>query len=205
MGDIKSAREIAMERVEELGEATEEERLKWKYVPQGEELAVRYIKQRCNLVGELSKYEKNVRGYIIAGAEDVLISNIGLPKNDSARKSNKKVMDGLKTLKSDKVAVENIFSKMRNIFNHYVGQGEQQRKQAYESLKAEFESKMQEAIRKQMGLSMSFKIDVEKQPQFQVEWRKVQIQLDLSGIQSQSQTQQLGKIKNRYFQRVPIL
>ena len=33
MADIKSAREIAMEKIEKLGEATEEERLKWKYVP----------------------------------------------------------------------------------------------------------------------------------------------------------------------------
>jgi len=33
MSDIKSAREIAMEKVEELGEVTEEERLRWKYVP----------------------------------------------------------------------------------------------------------------------------------------------------------------------------
>ncbi len=41
MGDIKSAREIAMEKVEKLGEATEEERLKWKHIPKGEELATR--------------------------------------------------------------------------------------------------------------------------------------------------------------------
>ncbi len=33
--EIKSAREIAMEKVEKLGEVTEEERLKWKYVPEG--------------------------------------------------------------------------------------------------------------------------------------------------------------------------
>ena len=41
MGDIKSALEIAMEKVAKLGEATEEERLKWKHAPQGEELAAR--------------------------------------------------------------------------------------------------------------------------------------------------------------------
>ena len=44
MGEIKSALEIAMEKIEKLGEPTEEERLKWKYVPQGEELAARYLK-----------------------------------------------------------------------------------------------------------------------------------------------------------------
>ncbi|MDI6815251.1 MAG: hypothetical protein QMC90_04145, partial [Dehalococcoidales bacterium] len=64
MGEIKSALEIAMERVEKLGKATDEERLKWKYVPEGERLAARYLKQDCNLVVELSQYEENVRRYI---------------------------------------------------------------------------------------------------------------------------------------------
>jgi hypothetical protein len=178
MDDIKSAREIAMEKTKELGEATEGERLKWKYTPQGKELAARYIKQGCNLVEELSKYEEKARGYIITGAEDVLIGNIGLPVNDSARRNNRKVMDGLKTLKSDKVGVENVFSKMRNIFKHYAEQGEQQRRQAYESLKAEFTAKIQQAVQQQLGSTLGLKIDVDNQPQFQAEWRKVRIQLD---------------------------
>ena len=67
MGDIKSAREIAMEKVEKLGELTEEERLRWKYVPQGEELGAKYLKGDCNLVAELGKYQGNVKKYVAAG------------------------------------------------------------------------------------------------------------------------------------------
>ncbi len=44
--DIKSALEIAMEKVEKLGEATVEERLKWKYLPQGKQLAAKYLKDK---------------------------------------------------------------------------------------------------------------------------------------------------------------
>ncbi len=178
MGDIKSALEIAMEKIEKLGEATDEERLKWKYVPEGERLAVRYLKQDCNLVVELSQYEEEVKRYVIEGAGDILIRNFNLPKDDLAKRTNKRTMDGLKTLKNDKVAVENVYSKMRRIFNHYIEQGEQQRKQAYESLKAEFEAKMQQAVQQQLGSLMRVKIDVEKQPQFQEEWRRIQTQLD---------------------------
>jgi len=178
MGDIKSAREIAMEKVEKLGEATEEERLRWKYVPEGEKLATRYLKQDCNLVAEMSKYEGKVRKYVIGGAGDILIRNISLPSNDLAKRHNKRAMDGLKTLKSDKVAVENVFSKIRSIFNHYIEQGEQQRKQAYESLKTEFEAKIRQALQQQLGSLIGIKIDVERQPQFQEEWRRLQIQLD---------------------------
>ena len=178
MGDIKSALEIAMEKVERLGKVTDEERLKWKYVPEGEKLAARYLKQNLNLVAELSNYEESVIRYIKEGASDILIRNINLPKNDFARRNNKKVMEGLKTLKSDKIGVENIYSKMRSIFNHYIEQGEQQRKQAYQRLKVEFEAKVQQAIQQQLGTVVGLKIDVERQPQFQEEWRKVLTQLD---------------------------
>lgn len=178
MGDIKSAIEIAMEKAERLGRATDEERLKWKYVPEGERLAARYIKQDCNLVVELSQYEENIKKYVIQGAADVLTRNINLPKSNLVKRINKRAMDGLKIVKSDKASVENVYSKMRRIFEHYVGQGEQQRKQAYESLKAEFEAKMKQAIQQQLGSFVGIRIDVERQPQFQEEWRKLLIQLD---------------------------
>jgi len=182
MDDMKSALEIAMEKVEKLGKATDEDRLRWKYVPEGERLAARYLKQDCDLASELRQHEKNIARYIVAGAVDILSRNINLPKDDSARKNNKQAMDGLKSLKNDKVGMENIYSKMRRIFNHYTEQGEQQKKQAYESLKADFEAKLRQAMQQQLGSTVGFKIDVEKQPQFQEEWRKIQAQLDMQYI-----------------------
>ena len=176
--DIKSALEIAMEKVEKLGEATEEERRQWKYVPQGEGLAARYLKENCNLVAELSQYQENVRKYITEGAAEILIRNISLPKNDIAKRNNKRAMDGLKLLKSNKVSVENVYSKIRYLFNHYAEQGEQQRKEAYQSLKTELEAKIQQAVQQQLGPLMSAKVDVEKQPEFHQEWHKLQTQLD---------------------------
>ena len=178
MGDIKSALEIAMEKVEKLGEATEEERLKWKYVPEGEKLAARYMKQNFNLESELTQYKVSVREYIVEGASEILARNINLPKNDLAKRNNRKAMDGLKSLKNDKVGVENVFSKVRRIFDHYGEQGEQQRKQTYESLKAEFEAKVQQAAQQQLGSLVRIRVDVEKQPQFQEEWLRLQAQLD---------------------------
>ena len=87
-------------------------------------------------------------------------------------------MDGLKTLKSDKVSVENVYSRIRNIFNHYEQEGEQQRKQAYESLKTDFEAKIQQAIQQQLGTFVTARVDVERQPKFNEEWRKILVQLD---------------------------
>jgi hypothetical protein len=178
MGDIKSAREIAMEKVAKLGEVTEEERLRWKYVPEGEKLAARYLEQNLNLTTELGHYKASVTPYIKEGATEILVRHINLPQNDLTRKNNKKAMEGLKTLKKDKIGVENVYSKMRSIFNHYTEQGEQQRRQAYEQFKADFETKVQQAIQQQLGSAVGLKIDVERQPQFQEEWRKLLAQLD---------------------------
>jgi hypothetical protein len=178
MGEIKSAAEIAREKIEKLGEVTEEERLKWKYGPEGEKLAARYIKTDCNLVSELNKYEEKARKLVIRGINDILLRNISLPKNSAAGKATKKAMEGLKAIKNDKVAVENVFSKIRHIMEHYTQQGEQQKKQAYETLKKEFEARIQQAIKQQMGVNAQMKIDVERQPQFLEEWHKVQAQME---------------------------
>ncbi len=178
MGDIKSAREIALEKLEKIGEATDEERLRWKYVPEGEKLAAKYMKQNLNLVAELGNFDQSVIRYIKEGASDILLRNINLPKNDLARKNNKKAMEGLKTLKKDKIGVENIYSRLRNVFSHYIEQGEQQRRQAYEQLKAEFTARVQQAVQQQLGSMVGMKINVERQPQFQEEWRRLLVQLD---------------------------
>lgn len=178
MGEIKSALEIAMEKVNQMEEPTEEEKLQWKYVPEGEKLAGRYLKEKVNLLAELNNYDERVRKYIINGAAGILARNINLPINDHVKQNNKKAMEGLKIIKKDKVSVENLFSKIRYIFNHYEEQGQQQKKQAYESLKSDLGAKIQQALQQQMSPMMGVKIDVEKQPQFQQEWRKVQQQID---------------------------
>jgi hypothetical protein len=179
MGEIKSAAEIAQEKLAAIGEPTEEERLKWKYGPQGDKLAARYLKEDCNLVNEVNKYDDKARKIIAAGVNDILLRNISLPRNDAARRTNKKAMDGLKALKNDKVAAENVFSKIRHVLDHYVQEGAKQKKEAYQSLKTEFEAKIQQAIRQQTGVSNArMNIDVEKQPQFQEEWQRLQSQME---------------------------
>lgn len=183
MGEIKSALEIAMEKIEKLGSVSEEERLKWKYVPEGKKLAARYIKGDGNLNVELKKYEENAKKYVIGGASEILVKNIDLPGDDLIKKNNKRAMEGLKSLKSDKIAVENVFSKIRRIFDHYAGEGEQQRRQACESLKSEFGAKIQQAMQQQLGTSAAMaNMDIERQPQFQEEWRHLQTKLDLQYI-----------------------
>jgi len=88
-------------------------------------------------------------------------------------------MDGIKAIKTDKAHVEATLNQIRHVFNHYEQQGEQQRKQAYAALKNDFQAKVEQALRQQMGGNTAgIRIDIEKQPQFLEEWRKVKAQLD---------------------------
>jgi len=178
MGEIKSAFEKAMERVEKIGEASEEELMKWKYTPEGQRLAVEYLEEECNLTAELGKYKDEEKPFVAKGAEEVLLRSIGLPLNEFAKKNSRRAMEAIKALKRDKASVENVYSKMRRIFAHYEQEGEQQRRQAYEMLKQDFQLKIQQAIQQQTGVPAGVQIDVERQPQFQEEWRRISAQLD---------------------------
>jgi hypothetical protein len=178
MSDIKSAREIALEKMEKLPKATPEELLMWKYTPEGEKLGSLFLFKDINLVAEIGSFDQKVRQYVRNGASEVLARNLDLPKGEPERKTNKKAMDGLKLLKNDKVVAENILNQLRNIFKHYSEQGEQARRGAYAQLKTEFEARLRQAMSQQGSSMPNTRIDAEKQPQFQEEWHKVQQQID---------------------------
>lgn len=178
MSEIKSALDRAMERAEALGKASEEDLCKWKYVPEGESLAARYLKGEVNLIAELSKYDASARRYVIEGARAILLRGIDLPRNDYAKSINRKAMEGIKALKKDNVRVENVYTKMRRIFNHYEKEGEEQRRRAHENLKIDFEQRMQRTLQQQTGTLGGMRVNVEGEPQFREEWRKLLVQLD---------------------------
>lgn len=178
MDEMKSAYERAMERAESLGKASEEDLSKWKYLPEGERLAAKFLREECDVLPELGKYDDKVRKHVVEGAQEVLVRNIDLPRNDITKRKNKKVMEAIKELKRDKVSVENVYTKLRRVFNHYEKEGEQQRRQTYEAVKRDFEAKLLQAAQQQLGASPPPRVNVETHPQFQQEWRRVLAQLD---------------------------
>jgi putative protein kinase ArgK-like GTPase of G3E family len=117
------------------------------------------------------------------GVSAILIRNIALPKNEAVKKNNQKAMTGLSAIKKDKKGLDNAFSKIKYIFNHYTEQGEAQKKEAYEQVKAQFAMKIQQALQQQGQTAKMNNIDVERHPQFQEEWRKMLIRLDAQYMQ----------------------
>ncbi len=177
MDEMKTALERAMERADRLGKASEEDQRQWKYRPEGEKLAAMHLRDECDLVAEVGKYDDQARAYVVGAALEILLRSIDLPKNEATKRATRKAMEAIKELKRDKVAVENAYTKLRRVFNHYEQEGEQQRRQVYEELKADVEAKLRQ-IAQQQGYPAQARMNLESQPQFQQEWRRALAQLD---------------------------
>ena len=176
---MKSAYEIAMEKIDGFDEPTKDEKMRWQYIPLGEKMAGGYLEKDINLSLELGKYKGKAKSYVLQGLEEVLIANVNTLKDDAARVRNKKAMEGLKEIKKDKVAVENIFSQMRQLLKHDLEQGEEQREQAFNGIKAQFEQQLKQAARQKYGQAADqIEIKAEQHPQFREEVSRVMAQID---------------------------
>ncbi|MDD2471511.1 MAG: hypothetical protein PHT28_01110 [Dehalococcoidales bacterium] len=178
--DIKSAREIALARAEaESREITAEDRMRWKYTPEGEKLGARIIAGEEKLEEELGKWEEAARKYIIQGTLSVLLTNITLPLGKTEKEHSQKALDAVMVLKKDKGRVAQIVEQIRNLFEHYETQGNTQKNHAIEQLKTEYAQKLRQAIEQQLGSSASGMVaDVDNLPQFKEEKRRLISQFD---------------------------
>ena len=177
MGEMKSAWERAMEKVEKLGKLTEDEIKLFECVPVGNKLAARYLQETdFNLDAELTKYKgTGLRKYVARGAQEILLNNMVLPQNDADKQVIKRAMSGLRIVKENKNQLETILDRIINLLNYY----EQACQQAYTQFKKEFEAKLEEtsqALQKQSRNAVP--IETQLQVQFQAEWHKLRGQLN---------------------------
>lgn len=175
---MKSAFERAMERADKLGTLSPEELKRLEYLPQGNTIAARYLKEEnYDLEAELTRLKgSGIRRYVIEGAHEILLRNISLPRDSMTRNISKRAISGMKVLKENKKALNVIADRLEQLFSYY----EQARQQAYVQLKQNFEARLNQAaigLEKQL-LGTQIKVNVEGQPQFQEEWRRLQSNLD---------------------------
>lgn len=186
MGEIRSAKEIVADRLKDIGEITEEDRLRWKYVPVGEKLAGRYMNERLELEPELAAFSPQELPFVKRGLTQALLVNFDLPRNESAIKRNAKVMNALMEIKEDKESVAGALGEMQRISDHYSEMGEEQRNKAKQALKNKFEQSLRQALRAQ-GKEFTAEMNVEQYPQFQEEWQRTQVRLDTQYVNSMSE------------------
>lgn len=181
MEEIKNAKDIAQEKIDRVGEVSASDKLRWKYVPEGEALAARYLKESRDLNAELARYPGEALPYLRKGLEGILLAAIVLPKTEGVQPRNKRAIEGLLALKKDKSSASRLAGQMRQVLDHYTDQGEKQRKATRTALIDQYESKVRTAMDKQLGGAAGLegvKFNVESLPQFQDEWRRVSAQMD---------------------------
>ena len=178
MGEMKSAFERAMEKVEKMGKATDEELKRLEYVPIGSALAARYLREeKFDLAGELNKYtDENVRKHVVNGMQEALLHNITLPKDDMSKKTTNKAISGLKLTKKSKNQLDALLDRISSLITYY----EQARQQAFNQFKSAFESKLPELTRamQQQAQKSGIPIETQVQLQFQEQWRRASSELD---------------------------
>jgi len=177
---IKSALEIALAKAEAASEEiTDEDRLRWKYVPEGEKLGARIIKGTVNIEEELEKYDEAARTFLTQGAASILYANILLPRGSAEKEKTSKALDAILLIKNEKNRAQQIVEQIRNLFEHYETQGDAQRNTALEQLKDEYTRKLKQAVEQQYGSNTAGMIaDVENVPQFKEEKRRLNSQFD---------------------------
>ena len=103
MGEVKSAFERAMEKVEKVGKVSPEELKRMEYVPQGDAIAGRHLRgELTDLRAEFSRHDTEVRRNLVEGALETLIRNIRLLRGNKSTETSSKAMEGILTLKDDK-------------------------------------------------------------------------------------------------------
>ncbi len=174
MAEIKSALELALKKAEQYGKASREEMAASQYREQGCQLAVRYLKGEGDLEAELQGFPSEVQPAARTAVKEVLLRNIGLPKNGETESRMARALEGLLLVAGNKKAMGRLITEMEQLLQNFLTV----RYNAYQQLKTRYDAgvpNMQRALEAQ--LRQKVRLEVEQLPQFQEEWRRFQGQL----------------------------
>lgn len=143
---IKTALEMAMERLGKRKEVNPEEVLRLEAVPKGRVLGAKFLNDKnFALLDVLNEEDKNISKYILEGIQEVFLANLLLPVTDEMLMSNQKVMEGLAIIKNNKKQIAGILKDMGAMFSHY----RQTLDQATESFKQQVQMHQENQARMQ--------------------------------------------------------
>ncbi len=174
MAEIKSALELALKKAEQYGKASREEMAASQYREQGCQLAVRYLKGEGDLEAELQGFPSEVQPAARTAVKEVLLRNIGLPKNGDTESRMARALEGLLLVAGNKKAMGRLITELEQLLQNFLTV----RYNAYQQLKTRYDAgvpNMQRALEAQ--LRQKVRLEVEQLPQFQEEWRRFQGQL----------------------------
>ncbi|MCL2474897.1 MAG: hypothetical protein FWF37_02010 [Chloroflexi bacterium] len=183
MGELKSARELAMERIAKMTadrEADPSAKLRWEYEPKGQEIAGKYMEDNKVNIEESLIAIDNAEGREVVkkAVQTVLLENVILCDTLHEKRRVERALGGLREIKEDKASFDEIVQDLMMIYQHNSTEGQQQRKQVKESLTRSYMQHIQ-----QMGAAEGVNYDMsnvnpEEIPEFQQQLRHFINQID---------------------------
>jgi hypothetical protein len=174
LAEIKSALELALEKAEKYGRASQEEMDLAQYRDQASRLAVQYLKGEGDLEAALKSLPPPAQAAARLAIKEVFLRNLGLPRGNTVDPSQDRAMEGLLLVADRPKAMAQLQTEMEQILQTFL----QVRNNALQQLKSRFAAgvgQVQKALEAQFRQKVS--LEVEHLPQFQEEWRRFQGQI----------------------------
>jgi hypothetical protein len=174
LAEIKSALELALEKAEKYGRASQEEMNLAQYRDQASRLAVQYLKGEGDLKADLKSLPPPAQAAARQAVKEVLLRNLGLPRGNTVDPRQDRALEGLLLVADQPKAMAQLQTEMEQILQTFL----QVRNNALQQLKSRFAAgvgQVQKALEAQFRQKVN--LEVENLPQFQEEWRRFQGQL----------------------------
>jgi len=174
VAEIKSALELALEKAEHYGRASREEMAAAQYQEQGRHLAVQFLKGEGDLAADLKNLPPEAQATARLAVKEVFLRNIGLPRENTVDPRQDRALEGLVLVAGNPKDMARFQTELEQLLQQYI----QVRNNALQQLKGRFTAgaaQMQRNMEAQYG--QNARLDVEKLPQFQEEWRRFMGQL----------------------------
>ena len=194
MTEIKSTMELVMERAARMGKASAEEMQQEEAGKQGMKLAAEFLDgNNDDLMTALSELPTTQQTAARRGMVEVLLRNIFLPRDDTARERTRKAAEGIVDLGGGAGDLSSICAEMQHILGQYNKHREQLKQQVEEQIRMQYEQVMTQ----QAGGTQGDALNLERslQTKFQEEW--VRMETELSNQYNQALEQHKSVLRER--------
>lgn len=178
MGELKSARELALERIAKMNSAREADpaaKLRWEFEPKGQEIAGQFLnsdnKEKMDLNAELMAItDEEGRQVAKKAMTTVFLNYIVLVDTLHEKRQVERALTGLREIKEDKEGFDLINNDLMEIYRHNAAQGQEKRKQMKEALTQSYMQQLEQLKQQGMQIDMQ-QMAPDNSPEFQQQYR----------------------------------
>lgn len=194
MAEIRSTMDLVMERAARMGKASADELEQENIRKQGMKLAAEFLDNKVdNLMNSLSELPGEKQMAVRQGMVEVLLRNIFLPRDETAKERTDKAAKGIVELGGGAGDLSSICAEMQHILGQYNQHREQLKTQLEEQVRVQYEQ-----LLAQQGNGMprdSMNPELALQAKVKEEWAR--LETELSDQYNQALEQHKSTLKER--------